>query len=160
VILPPRLVDKFDELADMPGNLPWLWLNEKSCSLHCVLIAMQTSNHIKLWAESAEKVIGFLVQILEFEVINSDYSFEDEKGTLLTSRYGNMLFVIQGNSIQHKKPVTINTSDCLKACFRLSAYGLKTINQPYYTDNGLAAEVLDQSGNHYILMEERILIEN
>jgi hypothetical protein len=129
-------------------------------TLPCVLIAMQTNNHIKLSAENAEKVIEFLVEVLEFEVVNNDYSFEDEKGTLLTNRYGNMLFVKQGNGAELKKPVTINTSDCLKACFRLSTYGLKTVNQPYYTDNGLAAEVLDESGNHYVLMEVRILIEN
>src|SRR6185312_3273027 len=132
--------------GQMRPGLTLVIAQQKARSLHCVLIAMQTSNHIKLSAESAEKVTGFLVEVLEFEVINNDYSFEDEKGILLTNRYANTLFVTQGNGSQHKKPVTINTSDCLKACFRLSAYGLKTINQPYYTDNGLAAEVLDEYG--------------
>ena len=125
-----------------------------------MFIAMQTSNYIKISAGSADKVIGFLIQILEFEVINDNYSCGEGKGTLLNNRYGNILLVKQGNDTQTKKPITINTSDCLKSCFRLSAYGLKTINQPYYTQNGLAAEVLDQFGNHFILMEERILIEN
>lgn len=121
---------------------------------------MQTSNYIKISAGNAEKVIEFLVQILEFEVINNNYSFGEGKGTLLTNRYGNILLIKHGNDSYPKKPITINTSDCLKSCFQLSAYGLKTINQPYYTDDGLAAEVLDQFGNHFILMEERILIEN
>jgi hypothetical protein len=122
---------------------------------------MQTNNYIKLPAGSTEKVIDFLVQILEFEIVNNNYSFEEGKGILLNNPYGNTLLITkQSSKIRPEKPVTINTSDCLKSCFLLSAHGVKIVSQPYYTHDGLAAEVSDQFGNHYILMEKRSLIEN
>jgi hypothetical protein len=122
---------------------------------------MHTNNYIKLPAASTENVIDFLVQALDFEVINANYVVGEEKGILLNNRYGNTLVITKlSDGAKPVKSVTINTSDCLKSCFRLSACGVKIVSQPYYTDQGLAAEVADQFGNHYILMEERSLIEN
>jgi len=122
---------------------------------------MQTNNYIKLSTASASKVVDLLVQAFEFEVIDGSHPNEEGNGILLSNPHGSALLVT--NPVGETQPaqrVIINTSDCLKSCFQLSEYGIKIIDQPYYTDDGLAAEVSDQFGNHYILLEKRILIDN
>jgi len=121
---------------------------------------MQTNNYIKSPTSTTDKAVELLVQALEFEVINGEYLFEDGKGILLNNPHGDTLLITQQNETQPGKPVIINTPDCLKSCFQLSACGVKIIDHPYYTTDGLAAELSDQFGNRYLLIEKRSLIEN
>ena len=120
---------------------------------------MNTDDLRKIFVRDPEKVTGFLNTALGFSLIHT-YQSGEGKGTVLCNQHGDtFLLVEQATDNRTKQPIIINTPDCLQTCFRLSASGIRFLNNPYYTDESLMAEIIDPYGNQYILMERRSILE-
>jgi hypothetical protein len=121
---------------------------------------MNTNDLRKIFVRDPEKVTSFLNTTLGFSLINTYKSEDEGEGTVLGNQDGNTLLLIeQRANNKGKQPIVINTSDCLKTCFHLSASGVRFLNNPYYTDESLMAEIMDPYGNQYVLMERRSIME-
>ncbi|HEY0899607.1 MAG TPA: hypothetical protein VGD90_09740 [Sphingobacteriaceae bacterium] len=51
--------------------------------------------------------------------------------------------------------IPVYTNDCLRDYYFLKNEGVRFLNEPSYTTDGLVAEFVDRSGKTYILVEER-----
>ena len=121
---------------------------------------MNTDDLRKIFVRDPEKVTSFLNTTLGFSLINTYRSDDEVGGTVLGNQDGNIfLLVEQRTDNKARQPIIINTPDCLQTCFYLSASGVRFLNNPYYTDESLMAEIMDPYGNQYILMEKRSILE-
>lgn len=121
---------------------------------------MNTDDLRKIFVRDPEKVTSFLNATLGFSLINTYRSDDEVGGTVLGNQDGNtFLLVEQRTDNKARQPIIINTPDCLQTCFHLSASGVRFLNNPYYTDESLMAEIMDPYGNQYILMERRSTLE-
>jgi hypothetical protein len=121
--------------------------------------AMNTDDLRKIFVQDPEKVTGFLNATLGFSLIDT-YQSGEGKGAVLCNQYGDtFLLVEQATDSKTRQPIIINTPDCLQTCFHLTASGVKFLNNPYYKDESLMAEIIDPYGNQYILMEKRSILE-
>lgn len=105
-----------------------------------------------------KKALMFMTQYLGF--FNYGTLSEVEKpgrhGFLIRNKWGNNYFVaLQKLSAPLNEPLVINTDDCLRDYYRLDKAGVKCECAPRYTNYGLEVTIADESGNKYILLEQR-----
>jgi hypothetical protein len=93
----------------------------------------------------------FLVQIMGFEPVSSDY----EREVFIHDKLGNCFKLLLNPCANCQEPVLIYTNDCLSGYFELKTLGVHFINGPQYTPRGLMVEFMDNWGNYYKILEER-----
>lgn len=85
-------------------------------------------------------------------------------GVSLESPSGRLNFLLSGISDIQKNPgtnrIAIYTNDCLRDYYFLKKEGVRFLNEPSYTTDGMAVDFIDHRGNTYLLVEERTYIED
>ena len=114
--------------------------------------------YVDICVREPKKALLFLTQYLGF--FNYGTLSEVEKpgrhGFLVRNKWGNNYFItLQKQVMVPNTPLVISTDDCLRDYYRLDKAGVRCEGTPRYTNCGLEVAIADDSGNKYILLEQR-----
>jgi len=114
--------------------------------------------YVDVCVKEPKKTLLFMTQYLGF--FNYGTLSELEKpgrhGFLLKNKWGNNFFIaLQQQAGLPPQTIVLNTDDCLRDYYCLDKAGVKCEGIPSYTNYGLELTVADDSGNKYILLEQR-----
>jgi len=114
--------------------------------------------YVDVYVKEPKRTLLFMTQYLGF--FNYGTLTELEKpgrhGFLLKNKWGNNFFIeLMPQAGLLPQPLVVNTDDCLREYYCLDKAGIKCEGIPRYTGEGLELTVTDDSGNKYILLEQR-----
>jgi catechol 2,3-dioxygenase-like lactoylglutathione lyase family enzyme len=114
--------------------------------------------YIPVFTDDIEKQVSFFTENLGFEVCGKKSFLPDQESVLIKTNSPDVFITIVKDTVREygRGRIILNSYDCLSDYHALKMAGVIFYKEPQYLPMGLGAEFEDPSGNHYLLIEERI----
>ncbi len=114
--------------------------------------------YIPVFTDDIEKQVNFFTESLGFEVCGKKSFLPDQESVLIKTNSPDVFITIIKDTIREygRGHIILNSYDCLSDYHALKMAGVIFYKEPQYLPMGLGVEFEDPSGNHYLLIEERI----
>lgn len=114
--------------------------------------------YIPVFTDDIEKQVNFFTESLGFEVCGKKSFLPDQESVLIKTNSPDVFITIVKDTVREygRSRIILNSYDCLSDYHTLKMAGVIFYKEPQYLPMGLGVEFEDPSGNHYLLIEERI----
>lgn len=117
--------------------------------------------YITVQTDNIEEETIFFSSVLGFKLIGEFELWPNILCNLLSQENNSVQIALvpsQAN-LEGKSLVILNTENCLQSFNHIRKTDVKLVSDPHYSPAGMIGEFEDASGNHFILLEERIYEE-
>jgi predicted enzyme related to lactoylglutathione lyase len=112
--------------------------------------------YIPVFTEDINEQTDFLTRKLGFKISDKKLTYENNECRAIEAGADTYFILIERTQGPgSKNHIILNTEDCLNDYHALKTNGVAFLSEPQYLPTGLAANFSDNSGNSFLLLEER-----
>lgn len=111
--------------------------------------------YITVTAENVEQESEVFIDILGFEPTGALELRADFRCKLFSHHEQDLYVALIPEHGWGRNFVIFNTKNCLMSYHEMRTIGVSFLAEPYYVTSGLVAEFEDNTGNRFVLLEER-----